>query len=113
MYFLAIETTVGRTIIHDNTFIGMDSVIMPGVKIGPNAIIGANSVVTKSIPPNSVAAGCPTKVISTLDEYVNEHMKLYDNDHYCIVIESPLLPMSNLDVIEFRKYVETIQDIIK
>ena len=56
-------------IIFDNCFIGSNSIILPGLTIGPNTVIGAGSVVTKSIPADSVAAGVPAKVISTLDKY--------------------------------------------
>ena len=56
-------------IIHDNCFIGMNTIILPGVTIGPNSIIGAGSVVTKSIPPDSIAVGVPARVIKSLEEY--------------------------------------------
>lgn len=62
-------TKIGRINIRKNVFIGARSTIMPGVTIGENSIIGVNSVVTKSIPDNVVAAGSPAKVICTLDEY--------------------------------------------
>ena len=55
--------------IRDNTIIGMNSIILPGVTIGPNCVIGAGSVVTRDIPPDTVAAGVPAKVLMTLDEY--------------------------------------------
>lgn len=42
----------GKIIIHDNVHIGTNSIIMPGVEIGENVIVGCGSVVTKSIPPN-------------------------------------------------------------
>lgn len=41
-------------------------IILPGVTIGANSVIGAGSVVTKDIPPNSLAVGNPCKVIRTL-----------------------------------------------
>jgi acetyltransferase-like isoleucine patch superfamily enzyme len=44
-------------------WIGANSVILPGVTIGRNAIIGAGSVVTSSVPDKVVAAGCPARVI--------------------------------------------------
>ena len=59
----------GKIIIHDNCFIGSGTTIMLGVEIGENSIIGANSVVTKSIPKNSVYAGNPARFISSLEDY--------------------------------------------
>lgn len=51
------------TWIGDNVFIGIHSLILPGVKIGNSVVIGAGSVVTKNIPDNCIAAGNPAKVI--------------------------------------------------
>lgn len=53
-------------IIDDNVWIGMNCVVLKGVKIGKNTIIGAGSVVTHDIPANCVAAGVPCRVIKTL-----------------------------------------------
>ncbi|OGC45116.1 hypothetical protein A2V49_02320 [candidate division WWE3 bacterium RBG_19FT_COMBO_34_6] len=50
-------------IIGNDVWLGANVVILPGVKIGNNCIVGAGSVVTKNIPDNSVAAGVPCKVI--------------------------------------------------
>lgn len=50
-------------IIGNNVWIGGGTIILPGVKIGDNCVIGAGSVVTKSIPDNSVAFGNPCRVI--------------------------------------------------
>ncbi|MBS3061365.1 MAG: acyltransferase [Candidatus Diapherotrites archaeon] len=52
--------------IHDHVYIGSGSIILPGVHIGPYALIGAGSVVASSIPPHSVALGNPARVVSTL-----------------------------------------------
>ncbi len=49
----------------DNVWIGAGAKILAGVSIGEGAVIGAGSVVTKSIPPNSVAVGIPAKVIKS------------------------------------------------
>lgn len=49
--------------IEDNVWIGEFVCILPGVKIGNGSIIGAMSVVTQTIPPFSIAVGCPAKVI--------------------------------------------------
>jgi maltose O-acetyltransferase len=50
-------------IIGNNVWIGTRAIIMPGVKIGNNSIIGAGAVVTKSFGPNSVIGGIPAKLI--------------------------------------------------
>ena len=59
----------GRIKIGNNVHIGLDSIIMPGVSIGDNCIIGCGAVVTKDIPANSVAVGVPARVIKSIDEY--------------------------------------------
>ena len=68
------ETVIyGPIKIGKNCFIGCRSVILPNVTIGDNTIIGAGSIVNKSIPENCVAAGNPCKVICSLDEYREKH----------------------------------------
>ena len=52
----------------DNVFIGCNSVILPDVRIGPNAVVAAGSVVTKDVPPGTVVAGVPAVVIGSFDE---------------------------------------------
>ena len=59
----------GKVVLGNNIYIGTRVTILRGVGIGDNCIIGAGSVVTKSIPSNSVAAGVPCRVICTLEEY--------------------------------------------
>ena len=53
--------TIGR-----NVWIGDKATILPDVTIGDGAVIAANAVVTKDVPPFSVAAGCPARVIKTV-----------------------------------------------
>lgn len=62
-------TGFGPIEIRDNCQIGVRATILPHVTIGPNSIVGACSVVTKSIPPYSVAAGNPARVVCSLAEY--------------------------------------------
>lgn len=59
-------------IIEDHVWIGSKTVILPGVRIGSRAVIGAGSIVTKDIPPQCVAAGNPARVLRYLTE-VDEH----------------------------------------
>jgi acetyltransferase-like isoleucine patch superfamily enzyme len=56
--------------IGNDVYIGVNSIILAGVTIGDRCIIGAGSVVTKSISGNSVAVGVPAKVVKTVDEYL-------------------------------------------
>ena len=44
-------------VIHDNCFIGMRSTLLPGIEIGPNSVVAAGSVVTRSVPPGEVWGG--------------------------------------------------------
>ena len=61
--------------VFDNVFIGCNSTILPGVKIGPNAVIAAGSVVTKDVKPNTVVAGNPARVIETFDEFLEKRKR--------------------------------------
>ncbi len=61
---------IGLISIKENCFIGDSTVILPGVTVGPNSIVGAGSVVTKSIAPNSVAAGNPAKTLFSIHDYL-------------------------------------------
>lgn len=56
----------GPVIIDDNVWIGEKASIMPGVHIGKGSIIAANAVVTNDVPPYSVVAGVPGKVVKSL-----------------------------------------------
>lgn len=64
-------TKYGPIVIRENCMIGINTLILPNVEIGPNSIVGAGSIVTKKIPPNSVYAGNPAKFICTLEQYLN------------------------------------------
>ncbi len=54
----------------DGSFVGLRSILMPGVTIGPNAIVGAGSVVTRDVAPETVVAGVPARPLGTLDAFV-------------------------------------------
>jgi acetyltransferase-like isoleucine patch superfamily enzyme len=57
-----IDNKQGKIIIHKNAKIGSHSIIMPGVTIGENALIGAFSFVNKDIPANVIAFGVPARI---------------------------------------------------
>lgn len=73
------DPRVGRNkpiTIENNVWIGSNVIVLKGVTIGRNSLIGAGSVVVKSIPANVIAAGNPCKVIRELDESI---IKIMDN----------------------------------
>ncbi|RQW06208.1 acyltransferase [candidate division KSB1 bacterium] len=59
----------GKITIKNNTFVGNEAMILPGVTIGENCIVGGLSVVSKSVPDNCVVAGNPARYICTTEEY--------------------------------------------
>lgn len=68
----------GDTIIGNDVWLGYDSTILPGVKIGDGAIIGAKSVVTKDVEPYTIVGGNPAKVIRKRfdDKTIEELLKI-------------------------------------
>lgn len=79
-YSNKIYNECSETIIGDNCFIGMNSIILKGVKIGSNVIVGAGSVVTRDVPSNVVVGGNPAKVICTLDEMGRKREERFANE---------------------------------
>ena len=63
-----IDGKKGKVVIKENACIGSHSVVMPGVTIGKNSIIGAFSFVNKDIPDNVIALGVPAKVVKEIKE---------------------------------------------
>lgn len=66
---------VSSVVIEDNVWIGEGVIILPGVKVGKGAIVGANSVVSKDIPPYTIAVGQPARVVKHFDNDKMEWIK--------------------------------------
>lgn len=81
-------TKLGKITIEDNCFLGDSVIVLPGVTIGRNSIVGAGSIVTRSIPADSVAAGNPARVMCTVQEYtakvrrLSEGKQIFGYDYY-------------------------------
>jgi acetyltransferase-like isoleucine patch superfamily enzyme len=62
----SLPAIAGPVVLEDNVFIGSRSIILKGVTIGKDSVIGAGSVVVRSIPPGVIAAGNPARIVRTL-----------------------------------------------
>lgn len=64
---------IGRVTIRESCHLGARTIVLPGVEIGPRTIVGAGSVVSRSLPPDTVCAGSPAVVVCPLEEYLAKH----------------------------------------
>ena len=64
----------GKVVIGDNVYLGTNTLIMPGVKIGNNVMVAAGSVVTNSVPSHVVIGGNPARIICTVDQYIERNL---------------------------------------
>jgi maltose O-acetyltransferase len=64
---------IGRVDIRESCHIGARCVVLPGVQVGPRTIVGANSVISRSLPPDTVCAGSPARVLTSLEDYLQRH----------------------------------------
>lgn len=67
--------TFGKIKIGNWCYIGTDSLIMPGVEIKDHVLVAAGSVVTKSVPSNSIVADNPARIIGNIDDYIKKNIK--------------------------------------
>ena len=75
-------TRLGKILIEEGCFIGDSAIVLPGVTIGKGSIIGAGSIVTRSIPPDSVAVGSPARVICPVSEYRDRQAAILKSGRY-------------------------------
>lgn len=68
------EKKYGCIEVMDNVFIGCNSTILYGVRIGPNAIVAAGSLVTKDVPPGSIVGGVPARVIGKFEDLYDKRV---------------------------------------
>ncbi|UJR82737.1 acyltransferase [Sandaracinus amylolyticus] len=63
---------VGKIDIRDNVFIGFGAIVMPGITIGPDAIVAAGAVVTRNVEPGTIVAGVPARDVGRVAELVDK-----------------------------------------
>jgi acetyltransferase-like isoleucine patch superfamily enzyme len=63
------SVTNGSVIIGDNCFIGYRAILYPNIRIGPNAVVGAGSVVTSDVSPNTLVMGVPARPFGSIEKY--------------------------------------------
>jgi len=90
-----------RTVVQKRASIGANATILPGVTIGQNAMVGAGSVVTKDVPPNSIVVGNPARIVNYVagndqPQTLEEETTTGEND----------LPVSGVKLIQMPKIVD-------
>ncbi len=81
-------TKIGRIQIGDHCFLGDSSIVLPNVTIGSHSIVAAGAIVTKDVPPRSVVAGNPARIISSVDDYLkkmrdlSQDKKIFDEKYF-------------------------------
>lgn len=66
-------------VLEDNVLVGANAVILEGVRVGHGAVVAAGSVVTEDVPPNTVVAGVPAKIVKVVDDKTREKTKLMED----------------------------------
>jgi maltose O-acetyltransferase len=100
------HTRLGKVEIKDNCFIADGAIILPGVTIGPNVLVAAESVVNRDIPPNSCVAGVPARFYAKFDKFIERHWRQIEEG---TVFEYSDLPL-NPDEQTKAKVWESVQD---
>jgi acetyltransferase-like isoleucine patch superfamily enzyme len=92
--------------IGDRVFVGYGAIIMPGVTIGENSIVGAGAVVTHDVPSNTVVVGVPATVLCSTNELMaRERENLLELPESFAHQVAHALPMTQLDILNCQKHV--------
>jgi carbonic anhydrase/acetyltransferase-like protein (isoleucine patch superfamily) len=99
----------GRINILDNCVIGFRVILLPGVTIGPDSVIAAGSVVSRSIPPGVLAAGNPAKPVMTVHQYAEWSLAAtpdYDEEEFARNRKALLMRMTMRESVPKRSHRE-------
>ncbi len=107
----------GTVNIKDNCFIGINALILGNVTIGPNAIVGACSVVTKDVPPNTVVAGNPARVVSTIEKYKEKALSIWSwqkpPDYFSELVEGDVYPPAYIQQMKMKELDKLQEHLVK
>lgn len=67
----------GKIVIRDHCMIGQNAILLPGITIGPRAIVAAGAVVARDVPPGTIVGGVPARVISSVETYQKRMMSVW------------------------------------
>ena len=99
-----------RIEVGNNVFIGINSIIMPGVKIEDNVIIASGSVVTKSIPKNTIVGGNPARVIGDYDVYKHKVLETFISNSEIDMTESYKTQVDKALDTSFKPFVTSVKE---
>ena len=97
---------VGKVIIKKQAYVGVNSVILPGIEIGEKAIVAANSLVNKNSPANEVWGGIPVHKICTVDELRkkrHQQFKLNDLENVFFINYINEIEKKNIDYAKYKE----------
>lgn len=103
--------TKGPIIVEDDVWIGFGATILSGVTIGKGSVIGANTVITKTIPPYSIVVGNPSTILRT--RFDNEVLELIEKNKDSIYLIDGKFITSNIDLFQKTVDFDIVNKLIK
>jgi len=71
----------GPITVGNDVFLGLGAMLLPGVTVGDESVVGAGAIVHRDVPPRTIVAGVPARPICTIDEYFTKHEQGFTHIH--------------------------------